>query len=92
MPIDHLALRIAGVERKAFKHQRLGHFEEGIQKLEALIASPELATERRRRAWLYALCARLAFQLGDGFTGRPKASIGGTGPKKGLVIVSGQRN
>ena len=88
MPIDHLALRIAGVERKAFKHQRLGHFEEGIQKLEALIASPELATERRRRAWLYALCARLAFQLGDGFTGRPKASIGGTGPKKGLVNSS----
>ncbi|XSC42469.1 hypothetical protein ACF1BQ_029170 [Bradyrhizobium sp. RDT10] len=51
-PIDMLALKVAGIERRAFRQQRLGQFENAIQTLEKLIADKELADDAERRAWL----------------------------------------
>jgi replicative superfamily II helicase len=64
-PINVLALKVAGVERKAFKVQRLGQYEKAINLLEVLIADPDLKDEAQRRAWLSATAARIAYQLGD---------------------------
>lgn len=64
-PIDVVALRIAGAERRAFRQQRLGQFEPALQTLEKLIAEPELAKDPQRRAWLSALAARIAYQMED---------------------------
>ncbi|MGF6306567.1 transcription elongation GreA/GreB family factor [Bradyrhizobium sp. i1.8.4] len=46
-----LALKVAGIERRAFRQQRLGQFENAIQTLEKLIADKELADDAERRAW-----------------------------------------
>ena len=64
-PIDMLALNVAGVERRAFRQQRLGQFESAIQTLEKLIADKDLANDAERRAWLSALAARIAYQMED---------------------------
>jgi replicative superfamily II helicase len=64
-PIDLLALRLAGGERRAFRQQRLGQFEPALQTLEKLIDDKELAGDAQRRAWLSALAARIAYQLDD---------------------------
>lgn len=64
-PVNALALKIAGIERKAFKRQRLGQFEAAIGMLEKLIADPDLKDEAQRRAWLSATAARIAYQMGD---------------------------
>jgi replicative superfamily II helicase len=64
-PVDLLALRIAGVERYAFQLQRLGQFEPAIQALEKLIDDEELARDAQRRAWISALAARIAYQMGN---------------------------
>ncbi|TYO64576.1 hypothetical protein FXV83_21200 [Bradyrhizobium hipponense] len=64
-PIDMLALKVAGSERRAFRQQRLGQFENAIQTLEKLIADKELADDAERRAWLSASAARIAYQMED---------------------------
>jgi replicative superfamily II helicase len=64
-PVNTLALRIAGAERKAFRLQRLGHFEEALQLLQKLIADDELKGDSQRRAWLTATAARIAYQMND---------------------------
>jgi replicative superfamily II helicase len=64
-PVNALALKVAGVERKALKLQRLGQYEKAIDLLEKLIAEPELKNEAQRRAWLSATAARIAYQMGD---------------------------
>jgi replicative superfamily II helicase len=64
-PVNALALKIAGVERKAFKLQRLGQYEKAIDHLEKLIADPDLKKEAQRRAWLSATAARIAYQMGE---------------------------
>jgi replicative superfamily II helicase len=65
VPIDMLALRVAGSERRAFRQQRLGQFEPAIQTLEKLIGDRDLADDAERRAWLSALAARIAYQMED---------------------------
>jgi replicative superfamily II helicase len=65
VPIDMLALRVAGCERRAFRQQRLGQFEPAIQTLEKLIGDKDLADDAERRAWLSALAARIAYQMED---------------------------
>ncbi|MBE7184321.1 MAG: DEAD/DEAH box helicase [Methylobacterium mesophilicum] len=64
-PVNMLALRISGVERKAFKLQRLGHYEKAIELLEKLIADADLKPDAQRRAWLSATAARIAYQMGE---------------------------
>jgi replicative superfamily II helicase len=64
-PVNTLALRIAGAERKAFRLQRLGQFEQALQLLERQIADDELKGESQRRAWLAATAARIAYQMND---------------------------
>ena len=64
-PVNTLALRIAGAERKAFRLQRLGHFEQALQLLDKLIADDELKGDSHRRAWLAATGARIAYQMND---------------------------
>jgi replicative superfamily II helicase len=64
-PVNTLALTIAGAERKAFRLQRLGHFEQALQLLEKLIADDELKADSQRRAWLAATAARIAHQMND---------------------------
>ena len=64
-PVNALALKVAGSERKAFKLQRLGQFEKAIDLLENLIADPDLKQDAQRRAWLAATAARIAYQMGE---------------------------
>ncbi len=64
-PVNALALKVAGVERKAFKLQRLGQYEKAMNLLEQLIGGPELKDEAQRRAWLSATAARIAYQMDD---------------------------
>ena len=64
-PVNALALKIAGIERKAFKRQRIGQFETAIDLLEKLIADPDLEQDAQRRAWLSATAARIAYQMSD---------------------------
>jgi replicative superfamily II helicase len=64
-PVNALALKVAGIERKAFKLQRLGQFEKAIDLLENLIADPDLKQDAQRRAWLATTAARIAYQMGE---------------------------
>jgi replicative superfamily II helicase len=64
-PVNVIPLMIAGVERKAFKLQRLGQYEKAVDLLEKLIADPKLKPEAQRRAWLSATAARIAYQMGE---------------------------
>ena len=64
-PVNALALKVAGAERKAFKLQRLGQFEKALRPLEKLIADEELKGDAQRRAWLAATAARIAYQMND---------------------------
>ncbi len=64
-PVNWVALKIAGAERKAFKLQRLGQYEKAIDLLEKLIVDPDLKAEVQRRAWLSATAARIAYQIGE---------------------------
>lgn len=64
-PVSALALKIAGIERKVFKLQRLGQYEKAIDLLEKLIADRDLKKEAQRRAWLSATAARIAYQMGQ---------------------------
>jgi replicative superfamily II helicase len=64
-PVNELALKVAGAERKAFKLQRLGQFEKALQILENLMVAEEMKGDVQRRAWLAATAARIAFQMND---------------------------
>jgi len=64
-PVNTLALKVAGAERKAFKLQRLGQFEKALHTLEKLMDDSELKDDRQRRAWLAATAARMAYQMND---------------------------
>ena len=64
-PVNALALKVAGAERKAFKLQRLGRFEKALQILEKLIADEELKGDAQRQAWLAATAARIAYQMNN---------------------------
>ena len=63
-PLDELALRVASIERKTFKFQRLGQYEKALAALEKMMYDEALVTDRQRRAWLAAANARIAYQLG----------------------------
>jgi len=63
-PVDELALRIAGGERKAFQQQRMGQFEPALATLDELISDPEVAKDPERTAWLSAISS--AHRLSDG--------------------------
>ena len=55
-PVDTLALQVAGAERKAFRLQRLGHFEQALQSSrEADRRRRSSAGDTQRRAWLAAI-------------------------------------
>lgn len=64
-PIDQLALKVAAVERKAFKLQRLGQYEKALAAIEKLMGDEALASDAQRRAWLAAFAARIAYQMDD---------------------------
>lgn len=64
-PVNGVAMKIAGAERKAFKLQRLGQYERAIDLLEKLIVDPDLKAEAQGRAWLSATAARIAYQIGE---------------------------
>jgi replicative superfamily II helicase len=64
-PVDQLALRIAGGERKAFQQQRMGQYEPAIATFGLLLADPEVGKDTERTAWLSASAARIAHQMGD---------------------------
>jgi len=65
VPVNTLALRVAGGERKAFRLQRLGQYEKALQTFENLIRDDELKSDGQRRAWLSASAARIAYQMDD---------------------------
>ena len=64
-PVDELALKVAAIERRAFKLQRLGQYEKSLSALEKLMDDEALADDAQRRAWLAAAAARIAYQLED---------------------------
>jgi len=64
-PLDQLALKVAAVERKAFKLQRLGQYEKALAAIEKLIGDEALKVDAQRRAWLAASAARIAYQMED---------------------------
>ncbi len=64
-PVDELALRVAALERKAFRLQRLGQYEKALAALEKQMDDKALAADAQRRAWLAASSARIAYQMED---------------------------
>jgi replicative superfamily II helicase len=69
-PIDQLALKVAAVERKAFKLQRLGQYEKALAAIEKLMGDAALEADAQRRAWLAASAARIAYQMEDDAKGQ----------------------
>jgi replicative superfamily II helicase len=69
-PVDTVSLRVAAVERRAFRLQRLGQYENALASLEKLMGDEVLATDGQRRAWLAALAARIAYQMEDDAKGQ----------------------
>lgn len=64
-PINELALKVAAVERRAFKLQRLGQYEKALAAIEKLMGDEALSADAQRRAWLAASAARIAYQMND---------------------------
>ncbi len=64
-PVDELALKVAALERRAFRLQRLGQYEKALAALEKLMDDEVLAADAQRRAWLAASAARIAYQMED---------------------------
>lgn len=69
-PVDELALKVASIERKTFRLQRLGHYEKALAALEKLTGDEALKPDAQRRAWLAALAARIAYQMEDDAKGQ----------------------
>lgn len=65
VPVDELALRVAALERRAFRLQRLGQYEKALAALEKLMDDEALAADAQRCAWLAASAARIAYQMGN---------------------------
>ena len=63
--MDELALRVAALERRAFRLQRLGQYEKALAALEKLMDDEVLAADAQHRAWLAASAARIAYQMED---------------------------
>ena len=64
-PVDEVGLRIAAVERKAFRDQRLGQYERALAQLEQMMDEEVLKPDRGRVAGLAAMAARIAYQNED---------------------------
>ena len=64
-PVNQLLIKMAAVERKAFRFQQLGQFEKALAAMETLIYDEALAGDTQRRAWLAASAARIAYQMED---------------------------
>lgn len=69
-PVDEIALKVAAVERKAFRLQRLGQYEKALAAIEKLMGDDVLAADPQRRAWLAASAARIAYQMEDELKGQ----------------------
>ena len=69
-PLDEIALKVAAVERKAFKYQRLGQYEKALAALKTMMDDKALAPDQQRRAWLAAAAARIAYQMEDEVMGQ----------------------
>jgi replicative superfamily II helicase len=69
-PVDMLALKVAAVERRAFRLQRLGQYEKALAAIETLMGDVALKADAQRRAWLAALAARIAHQMDDDAKGQ----------------------
>ena len=69
-PVNHRALQVAGAEQRAFRLQRLGRYERALQKLEKFIFDPKLNDDPQLQAWLSAMAARIAYQIGDEMRGQ----------------------
>lgn len=63
--VDQGALELVGIERRAFRQQKLGQFQPALLTLEGALARPDLATNDEVKGWLNALAARIATQMGD---------------------------
>jgi replicative superfamily II helicase len=74
-PVDELAVRVAAVERTAFRLQRLGQYEKALAALEKLMVDEALAADPQRRAWLAASAARIAYQMEDEAKGQKLQTI-----------------
>ena len=70
IPMDEVALKVAAVERRVFKLQRLGRYEGALADLEKILHDDALASDRQRLAWIAAAAARIAFQMEDENTGQ----------------------
>ncbi len=62
-PVDQIAIKVAAVERRAFRLQRLGQYEKALAALETLMGDDVLTADPQRRAWLAASAARIAYQM-----------------------------
>jgi replicative superfamily II helicase len=69
-PVDQLALKVADVERRAFRLQRLGQYEKALAAIEKLMLDEALRSDAQRRAWLAASAARIAYQMEDNDKGQ----------------------
>ena len=61
--IDYSALNIAAEERKVFRLQRLGQYDKALAEIEKL--AHEENEDSKRKAWFFALAARIAYQMGE---------------------------
>ena len=69
-PMDEVALKVAAVERRVFKLQRLGQYGGALAELEKMLLDDALASDPQRRAWISAAAARIAFQMEDENSGQ----------------------
>jgi replicative superfamily II helicase len=64
-PVDLSALKVAALERRAFRLQQLGQYEKALEALENLLEDEALNVDAQRKAWLAAGAARIAYQMED---------------------------
>lgn len=64
-PVDQLPLKLAAIERKAFRYLCLGQHDKALARIEGLMQDEELKDEAQRQAWLAAVGARIARHSGD---------------------------
>ena len=70
--VDRLALKIAAEERRVFRLQWLRQYEKALAAIEKLMSEED--GDKQRSAWLAALAARIAYQMGDGKRGHEHQS------------------
>lgn len=64
-PVDKLPLKLAAIERKAFRYLCLGQHDKALARIESLMRDEQLKDEGQRQAWLAAVGARIARHAGD---------------------------